>query len=127
MPDTLGRQHLVNKQDVHNIENQFNVDRIGKHASDSESIHAWVQELQSGDYKPVILYKVQDSKELTIGESKAFEEDYALCLMPYALCLVRYALCIQTEFLCDMLKFGIDFTRSTNHYDFPLTTLMVID
>ena len=57
-------------------------------------------------------------KELTIGESEAFEED-------------DFALCIQTQFQCDMLKeFGsncvcIDSTHSTNHYDFPLITLMV--
>ena len=79
-----------------------------------------MQELQSGDYKPVTLYKVQGLKELTIGESEAFEEE-------------DFALCIQTKFQCDtMLKiFGInciciDSTDSTNH-DFPLTTVMVID
>ena len=47
MPHTLGRQHLINKQDVHNIGKQFNVDGI---TSDSDSVHAGVQELQSGDY-----------------------------------------------------------------------------
>lgn len=44
-----------------------------------------------------------------------------------------FALCIQNRFQCDMLKkFGnntvcIDSTHSTNHYNFPLTTLMVVD
>lgn len=71
-------------------------------------------------YDPVLLYKVQGVKELTVGASDAFEED-------------DFALCIQTRFQCDMLKkFGnnavcIDSTHCTNQYDFPLTTLMVID
>ena len=117
---TLGRQHLVNKQDIRNIEKQFNVDGIQKHTADSQSVHAWVQELQSCEYKPVLLYKVQGVVQLSIGNSEAFDED-------------DFALCIQTQFQCDMLKrFGkncicIDSTHSTNHYDFPLTTLMVID
>ena len=34
--DTLGRQHLISKQDIRNIEKQFNVDGIKKHTSDSE-------------------------------------------------------------------------------------------
>lgn len=33
--DTLGREHLINNKDIHNIEKQFNVDGIKKHTSDS--------------------------------------------------------------------------------------------
>ena len=79
MPDTLGRQHLISKQDVSNIEKQFNVDGVAKHASDSDSVHVWVEELQSGDYKPVILYKVQGLKELTIEKVKHLRR-----ISPYA-------------------------------------------
>ena len=117
---TLGREHLVNKQDVRNIQKQFNVDGIQKHTTDSQSVHAWVQELQSGEYDPVLLYKVQGVKELIVGASDQFQEE-------------DFVLCIQTQFQCDMLKkFGnnavcIDSTHCTNQYDFPLTTLMVID
>lgn len=47
---TLGREHLVNKQDIRNIQRQYNVDGIQKHTVDSQSVHAWVQELQCGEY-----------------------------------------------------------------------------
>ena len=102
------------------MKNNLIVDGIQKHTADSESVHAWVRELQSDAYKPVLLYKIQGVKGLTIGESEAFGPD-------------DFALCIQTQFQCDMLKkFGkkcvcIDSTHSTNHYDFPLTTIMIID
>ena len=88
--------------------------------NDSQSLHAWVQELQCRDFSPVLLYKVQGENDVAVGQSSAFGKD-------------DFALCIQTKFQRDMLsKFGnntvcIDSTHSTNQYDFLLNTLMVID
>lgn len=117
---TLGCEHLINKQDIHNIQQQFSIDDVQKHSDDSKSVSAWVVELQSTEYDPVLLYKAQGLDDLSVGKSDAFAKD-------------DFALCIQNRFQCDMLKkFGnntvcIDSTHSTKHYNFPLTTLMVVD
>ena len=119
-PKTLGREHLISKQDIHNIEKQFCVDGVQKHLNDSQSVNAWVQELHCSEYSPVLLYKMQGVEDVAIGTTSAFSRD-------------DFALCIQTKFQCDMLSmFGknaicIDSTHSTNQYDFLLNTIMVID
>lgn len=117
---TLGREHLISKQDIHNIEKQFCVDGVQKHPNDSQSVNAWVQELHCSEYSPVLLYKMQGVEDMAIGKNSAFSRD-------------DFALCIQTKFQCDMLSmFGnkaicIDSTHCTNQYDFLLNTIMVID
>ena len=42
----MNRQHLITKQDLHNIKAQFNIDRIVKHKNDLLSVSARVKELR---------------------------------------------------------------------------------
>uniref|UniRef100_A0A1X7T567 Uncharacterized protein n=1 Tax=Amphimedon queenslandica TaxID=400682 RepID=A0A1X7T567_AMPQE len=43
---TIEREHLMNRQDVHNIEYKLNLQSIEKHQNDHSSIVAWVTEMQ---------------------------------------------------------------------------------
>ncbi|XP_011408853.1 PREDICTED: uncharacterized protein LOC105315802 [Amphimedon queenslandica] len=43
---TIEREHLMNRQDVHNIEYKLNLQSIKKHQNDHSSIVAWVTEMQ---------------------------------------------------------------------------------
>ena len=111
---TKGREHLINKQDIRNIGTQYCIDGVQRHTNDAVSVQAWIEELQKSDYNPVLLYKMQGV------EDDIFEKD-------------DFVLSIQTKFQFEMLKkFGnnticIDSTHQTNHYSYPLNTMMVID
>ena len=84
----LCRQHLVTRQDLHNIKAQYNIDGIVRHKNDLTSVRVWVQEMSTLEYNPVLIFKPQ-------GESKDnfTENDFLLVL--------------QTEFQRDMFqRFG---------------------
>ena len=110
----LCRQHLVTRQDLHNIKAQYNIDGIVRHKNDLTNVRVWVQEMSTLEYNPVLIFKPQ-------GESKDnfTENDFLLVL--------------QTEFQRDMFQrfcsvaVCVDATHGTNAYDFYLTTVMVID
>lgn len=76
------------------------------------------------EYDPVLLYKAQGLSNISIGGNEAENETFLK---------EDFALAIQTKFQMEMMaKFGYsviccDSTHGTNHYSFPLTTLMVID
>ena len=78
--------------------------------------------MQCSDYHSVVLYKAQEIVDVSVGDSgkKVFAKD-------------DFALGIQTKFQRDMMiEFGnsiicCDSTHGTNHYAFPLTTVLVID
>ncbi len=114
----INRQHLISKQDLHNIKTQFNIEGIVKHKNDLMSVSAWVEELKKMDYNSVLAFKNQgeDYHEHITSTTK---DDFLLCL--------------QTEFQRDMLKnFGsnaicMDSTHGTNSYDFHLTSILVVD
>jgi len=113
--DSLGREHLISRQDVHNIKRQYNIDGVERHKNDQTSVCAWVEELQLLDYNPIVTFKPQGmEKEGSLGK-----DDFILV--------------IQTKFQCDMMKmFGpalvcVDATHGTNHYDFKLVTVIVLD
>ena len=110
----FGREHLINCQDIRNVLSQYNIRGIEKHANDHSSVCAWVTELKSLDYNPVLYFKQQGLQNEDMGK-----DDFLLC--------------IQTEFQHEMLKaFGhnvicVDATHGTNAYDFLLITVLVID
>ena len=89
-----------------------------RHANDLSSVSAWVEEIKSLNYNPVLLYKIQGMPQSDEMDNIA-DQDFVLA--------------IQTEFQRDMLmKFGnstvcVDATHGTNMYDFHLITLLVID
>ena len=53
----MNRQHLITKQNLHNIKAQFNIDEIVKHKNDLLSVSAWVKELREMKYNAVLLFK----------------------------------------------------------------------
>ena len=85
-----------------------------RHKNDVTSVMAWVEEMSTLDYNPVLAFKMQG-----ISLPNAPTDDFLLV--------------VQTSFQCDMLKsFGsnavcIDSTHGTNAYDFNLTSILVID
>ena len=42
----LNREHFITKQDIHNIKNQYNIERVTRHANDLTSVCAFVEELK---------------------------------------------------------------------------------
>ncbi len=106
---SIKRLHIINRQDVNNIKRQFNIEGIEKHKDDQQSVCAWVTELKTHEYDPVTVFKPQ-------GKESA-----------------DFLLGIQTKFQCEMMKvFGeklicMDATHGTNHYDFKLVTVLVLD
>ena len=90
----IGQYELINRQDIHNICHQYNIDGIQYHTNDHLSVQLWVDNLQSGsdDESPVLLFKEQgveqsdDLNDFSVGD---------------------FALGIQTCFQKDMLiRFG---------------------
>ena len=110
----IGREHLINKQDILNIKQNLNIGSIQKHLNDQSSMCAWVEELKEQDYNPILLFKPQGC-----DSSSMEREDFILGF--------------QTEFQRNMLaEHGkhlvcMDATHGTNMYDFNLITLLVMD
>ena len=112
----ISREHLVTRQDIRNIKTQYNVDSISRHKDDPISVNAWVEEMTSLPYNPVLHYNSQGAPD---PDCRLADTDFLLV--------------IQTEFQRDMfIKFGnnvlcMDSTHGTNAYDFNLMTAIVID
>lgn len=112
---TIKRQHLINRQDINNIKRQFNVEGIERHHDDQMSVCAWVKELQSLEYNPITIFKEQGS-----GAKYMLSKD-------------DFILGTQTQFQRDVMKeYGntlicMDATHGTNHYQFKLITVLVLD
>lgn len=110
----LQREHLITKQDIDNIKKQYNTDGIERHCNDQTSICAWVEEMQSMAFNPILVFKPQGKT------SNGLSED-------------DFLLGFQTEYQLDMFKaFGgnvvcCDATHGTNVYGFLLVTVMIID
>ena len=88
-----------------------------RHVNDLTSICAWVEELNSLPYNPVLLFKPQ-------GEPQPHDMD--------DVGTDDFILRIQTQFQRDVCKYGdtcvcMDATHGTNMYDFNLITVLVID
>ena len=99
-----------------NIKRQYNIGGISRHKDDPISVNAWVEEMTSLPYNPVLLYKPQGTPD---PDGHLADTDFILA--------------IQTEFQRDMLsKFGNNAvcmvsTHGTNAYDFNLIAAIVID
>ena len=114
----INREHLVTKQDVHNIKHQYNIDGISRHPNDMTSVCAWIEEFKTDPNNPVLLFKPQGEQQPE-GMDDVGTDDFILVL--------------QTQFQLDMLKaYGhkcicMDATYGVNLYDFMLTSVLVID
>lgn len=84
----VSRQHLITRQDLHNIKLQY---KIIRQSNDLESVSAWVEEMKELKYNPVLLFKKQ-GEEQTMDMDNLADKDF-----------------IQTEFQKDILQnFGSD-------------------
>ena len=88
----ITREHLLTKQDIHNIKNLYNIEGVMRHANDHTSVCAWVKELQALPYNPILVFKPQ-------GEQQSDDMD--------DVGKNDFLLGIQTQFQRDMLiKYG---------------------
>ena len=114
----IHREHIVTRQDINNVRLQYNIEGIQRHPNDLTSVCAWVEEMHTLPYDPVVLFKCQGEQQPQHTDNLG-KDDFLLVL--------------QTEFQRDMLqKHGnntvcVDTTYGTNVYDFYLITIMVID
>ncbi|GFU74847.1 MULE domain-containing protein [Trichonephila clavipes] len=115
----LERIHLITRQDIKNIKEEYNISSDGiLDSNDVVSINKWVEGLKNREDSPIVLLKDQNifDKNLYPG-MKA--KDFLLVIMNAS--------------QKDMLKFyGIDticldFTHGMNAYGFDLATLLVWD
>ena len=116
--EDVKREHLLTRQDILNIRRQYNIEGIQRHNNDHTSLRAWVEELRSLPYDPIIIFKQQ-------GDTQAKEMD--------DIGDEDFLLAIQTEFQHDMMQaFGnniicVDSTHETIMYDFFLITVLIVD
>ena len=84
--ENIGRKDNINKQDIrNNILNKYKIQGIERHPNDYSSVVAWIEELRSLEFNPVIFFKQQ-------GEMHDSLEKENLLL------------CLQTEFQLVMTK-----------------------
>ena len=114
----IGREQLLSRQDMLNVQRHLNLGSVTKHKNDHTSTCAWVEELQNLTYNPVIIFKPQ-GVEQSDNVDNLSKDDFLLGL--------------QTEFQRDaMQRYGnsaimMDATHSTTQYDFLLITIFVVD
>ena len=103
--------------DISNIQKQYNIEGIRKHPNDLISVSSIVEEMETLDYNPAVLFKQQGQLPNDLCRNLRKED---------------FLLVIQTEFQRDMFcKYGndgvcIDATYQINDYDFNLITLMKV-
>ena len=51
--------HIIDKQDVINIQCAYGLEEVQRHADDQTSALAWIQEWQNSTSNPVVWYKLQ--------------------------------------------------------------------
>lgn len=114
---SLERIHLLNRKDLFNIENSFNLSSTAvRHPNDAVSVESWVNQMQQeGDC--VLYYKPQGKIDDEQQELKF--EDFVLIIMTSAQCefLIKYG----SDVVC------IDGTHGLNNYNFEMNTLLVLD
>ena len=114
----LHREHLVIRQDLHNIKKKYNMDGVIRHKNDLTSVTAWVEEMKTLPYNPILRFKQQGFKQFDHLDNIA-DNDFFVCM--------------QNEFQRDMCEklagnaVCIDSTHGTNTYDFKVITMLVVD
>ncbi len=115
--DEFTRYHLTGKKVESNIMKSFGLSKIQKHTNDQESVRAWVEEWAAGENNPVLFCKFlgEDAPE----DFDLLNEDFMMVLQTLFQKLMAQKL--AGKGVC------IDATHGTAGYDFPLTTVMVMD
>ena len=53
------RDHIIDKQDVINIQHAYGLEEVQRHANDQTSVLSWIQEWQNSTSNLVVWYKLQ--------------------------------------------------------------------
>lgn len=60
MPESLHRHHILEKKDIHNIQQAYGLKNVQRHANDQQSVLAWIEEWRSNpETNPVLFHKMQ--------------------------------------------------------------------
>lgn len=115
--DDFKRSHLTGKKDLSNIMASFGIDDVQRHADDQESVRAWVEEWRQSENNPVLFckFQVEDGPE---GIDLAKDDFMIIIQSPFQKVMSNK---FATKGIC------VDATHGTNGYDFPLTSLVVLD
>ena len=59
MPESLHRHHILEKKDIHNIQQAYGLKNVQRHANDQQSVLAWIEEWRSNpETNPVLFHKM---------------------------------------------------------------------
>ena len=108
---------LPNRRGISGTERAYGLRTVQRHENDQQSTLAWSEEWKQTDQNPVLFLKLQD-EDAQEGYDLAKEDFLMVIKTPF-----------QQEMLTKFADKGIccDSTHGTNGYDFPLTTIHVID
>ncbi|GFX32444.1 uncharacterized protein TNCV_2173621 [Trichonephila clavipes] len=115
----LERIHLITRQDIKNIKEEYNISSDGiLDSNDAVSVNKWVEGLKNREDSPIVLFKDQNIFDENLYPGMKAED---------------FLLVIMNASQKDMLKFygndtiRLDFTHGMNAYGFDLATLLVLD
>ena len=54
----------MNKKDISNFKNQYNIEGIQRHQIDLISVFFWVEEMEALEYSPVLIFKQQGDQAI---------------------------------------------------------------
>jgi hypothetical protein len=115
---TIGRNQLISRQDIQNIQRSLNIGTIRKHPNDLLSTLAWVESMKAMAYNSIIIFKQQGEEQSALMDNLSKDD---------------FLLGIQTEFQRDAMKqfaskvILMDATHCVTQYDFLLISVFVID
>ncbi|GFY74190.1 uncharacterized protein TNIN_385261 [Trichonephila inaurata madagascariensis] len=115
MNQKLERIHLITRQDIKNIKEEYNISLDGiLDSNDVVSVNKWIEGLKNREDSPIVLFKDQNIFDETLYPGMKAED---------------FLLVIMNSSQKDMLKFYgndticLDFTHGMNAYGFDLATL----
>ncbi|GFV91576.1 uncharacterized protein TNCV_770421 [Trichonephila clavipes] len=115
----LERIHLITRQDIKNIKEEYNISSDGiLDSNDVVSVNKWVEGPKNREDSPIVLFKDQNIFDENLYPGMKAED---------------FLLVIMNASQKDMLKFYgndticLDFTHGMNAYGFDLATLLVLD
>lgn len=108
---------MLDGKDVANIKKSFGLVDVQRHGNDQESVRAWINEWENNENNPILFYKFQ-GEDAPDGLDLLKEDFMIIVQSPLQKTMAQ-------KFACKGI--AIDSTHGTTGYDFPLTTIMVID
>ena len=77
--NNINREHLINRQDIHNIKTHYNIEGINRHANKLISVNTWILDMQALPYNPILIYKEQGRSQPDNLDNLA-DDDFLLCI-----------------------------------------------